>query len=203
MAGTPARASAPKVALAAATFDPLTYGHLEIISRAAALFDEVVVAVYGSPNKQTLFNADERLDLVRRSIEEAGLQNVRVRHFEGLVVNVAREEGAVALVRGLRNAADFDYEFQMSHMNKQLAPDVETIAILASAEYSFLSSTLVREVAKLGEDVRKWVPRAVAEQLEARFARRDSVSMATAAVLDSEGVADRMGGFVAQDERVR
>jgi pantetheine-phosphate adenylyltransferase len=203
VAGTPASEARPRVALAAATYDPLTYGHLEIISRAAALFDEVVVAVYRSPNKQTLFNADERLALVRRSVEEASLHNVRVRSFDDLVVNVAREEGAVALVRGLRNAADFDYEFQMSHMNKQLAPGVETIAILASAEYSFLSSTLVREVAKLGRDVSTWVPRAVAEQLKERYARKDSISTAPATVPDAEGGADRMGGFVAQDERVR
>jgi len=100
---------------------------------------------------------------------EAGLENVRVREYEGLTVNLAEEEGAVALVRGLRSVSDFDYEFQLSHMNSALAPKLETVAILASAEYSFLSSTLIREVAKLGGDVSKWVPRAVAQRLHERF----------------------------------
>ena len=158
-----------RVALAAATFDPPTNGHLDIISRAAQLFDEVVVAVYRSPEKSTLFNADERLELVRSAVDEAQLTNVRVRDYDDLTVRVAQEEGAIALVRGLRSGTDFDYEFQMSQMNRQLAPGIETLAILASAEYSFLSSTLVRSIASLGEDVGKWVPRVVAERLRERF----------------------------------
>jgi len=158
-----------RVALAAATFDPPTNGHLDIITRAAQLFDEVVVAVYRSPDKSTLFNADERLDLMRGAVEEANLSNVRVRDYDDLTVRVAQQEGAIALVRGLRSGTDFDYEFQMSQMNRQLAPGIETIAILASAEYSFLSSTLVRSIAYLGEDVGKWVPRVVAERLRERF----------------------------------
>ena len=195
-------AARARVALAAATFDPPTNGHLEIISRAAQVFDEVVVAVVRSPNKQTTFDADERFELVQAAVDEARLSNVRVRQYDGLTVNVAREEGAVALVRGLRSAADFDFEFQMSQMNRQLAPEIETVAILASAEYSFLSSTLVREVAKLGEDVRKWVPRVVAERLRERFAA-GSAACDGATPPDAEGGADRMGGFVASDERVR
>ena len=158
-----------RVALAAATFDPLTNGHLDIISRAAQLFDEVVVAVYRRPNKDTLFDADERLALVEIAVREANLANVRVRQYDDLTVRVAQEENAIALVRGLRSGTDFDYEFQMSQMNRQLAPGIETIAILASAEYSFLSSTLVRDIARLGEDVGKWVPRVVAERLRERF----------------------------------
>jgi pantetheine-phosphate adenylyltransferase len=158
-----------RVALAAATFDPPTNGHLDIITRAAQLFDEVVVAVYRSPDKSTLFNADERLDLMRGAVAEANLSNVRVRDYDDLTVRVAQQEGAIALVRGLRSGTDFDYEFQMSQMNRQLAPGIETIAILASAEYSFLSSTLVRSIAYLGEDVGKWVPRVVAERLRERF----------------------------------
>jgi pantetheine-phosphate adenylyltransferase len=176
---------------------------MEIISRAATVFDEVVVAVYRSPNKQTLFDADQRLALVREAVAEERLANVRVRDYDDLTVNVARQEGAVALVRGLRSISDFDYEFQMSHMNRQLAPGIETIAILASAEYSFLSGTLVREVAKLGEDVRKWVPHVVAERLRERFAVGSRTERAGAMPPDAEGGADRMGGFVASDERVR
>ncbi|HEU5319108.1 MAG TPA: pantetheine-phosphate adenylyltransferase [Chloroflexota bacterium] len=160
-----------RVAVYAGTFDPPTNGHLEIIARAARLFGAVVVAVYQSPNKQTLFASDERLALVRDAVAEARLENVRVREYDDLTVRVAREEGAVVLIRGIRSVSDFDYEFQMSHMNHQLAPDIETLAILASAEYSFLSSTLVREVAKLGQIVDKLVPRVVAERLRERFGK--------------------------------
>ncbi len=190
-----------RTAVVPATFDPPTYGHLEIIKKAARLFDEVVVAVYASPNKQTLFDADQRLKLVRGAVVEARLDNVRVRLFDGLVVNVAREEDAVALVKGLRAVSDFDYEFQMSHLNQQLAPEISTVAVLASAEYSFLSSTLVREVAKLGGDVSKWVPDVVAEELRERSGKQPAVPAANAP--DAEAGADRIGGFVTQDERVR
>jgi pantetheine-phosphate adenylyltransferase len=197
----PATAQSRRVAVVPATFDPPTNGHLEIIRKAARLFDEVVVAVYASPNKQTLFDPSRRLALVRASIEEARLDNVRARLFSGLVVNVTREEGAIALVKGLRAVSDFDYEFQMSHMNQQLAPEVSTVAVLASAEFSFLSSTLVREVAKLGGDVSKWVPSAVATTLREQFGADMLVPAASSP--DAEAGADRMGGFVTQDERVR
>jgi pantetheine-phosphate adenylyltransferase len=190
------------VAVVPATFDPPTNGHLEIIARACRLFDEVVIAVYRSPNKQTLFDADERLALVREAVAEARLANVRVRQFDGLAANLAHEEGAVALVRGLRAVSDFDYEFQMSHMNKQLAPEVETVAILASADSMFLSSTLVREVARLGGDMSKWVPAVVARRLEQKFAGGERSRYMAATVPDAEGSADRMGGFVSHDERV-
>lgn len=198
-----------RVAVVPATFDPPTNGHVEIIRKAARLFDEVVVAVYASPNKQTLFSAEERLDLMREAVREATLENVRVRLFTGLVVELAREEGAVALVKGLRAISDFDYEFQMSHMNQRLAPEVSTVAVLASAEYSFLSSTLVREVAKLGGDVSAWVPAVVAAHLRGRFAGSTAAGAAdgharhTPNAPDAESGADRMGGFVVHDERIR
>ena len=213
----PARIERGRVAVVPATFDPPTNGHLEVVRRAAQLFDHVVVAVPTTTNKQTLFDAAERLDLVRAAVDELGLDNVRVRAFENrLIVDVAREEGAVALVKGLRAVSDFDYELQMSHMNAKLAPELATIAVLASAEHTFLSSTLVREVAKLGGDVSEWVPRAVAERLRAKFGAArtpDGAGGVTppgralapipAASMDAEGGADRIGGFVAQDERVR
>jgi pantetheine-phosphate adenylyltransferase len=197
-----AREHRPRVAIVPATFDPPTNGHLEVIARSARIFDEVVVAVYQTPNKQTLFSAEERLDLMRAAVREAHLANVRVRPFDGLTVDMAREEGAVALVKGLRAVSDFDYEFQMSHMNGQLAPEIETVAILASAEYSFLSSTLVREVAKLGGDVSRWVSRVVADRLRQKYGKPSGMA-AVPSALEAEGGADRMGGFVAQDERVR
>jgi pantetheine-phosphate adenylyltransferase len=189
-----------RIGVVPGVFDPPTNGHLETVARATRLFDAVVVAVYAVPNKQTLFNAQERLLLTRDAVKEMGLAGVKVRPFSGLVVDVAREEGAVALVKGVRAVSDFDYEFQMAHMNKQLAPEIETAVILASTEYSFLSSTLIRDVAKLGGDVSRWVPQVVAQRLRERFARQEP---SPAGMLDAEGGADRMGGFVSPDERVR
>ena len=188
-----------------AVFDPPTNGHLEIIRWAAQLFDQVVVAVSATTNKQTLFDADERVDLVRESVEELGLANIRVRPYaQQLTVDLAREERAVALVRGIRSVSDFDYEHQLSHMNAQMAPEIATVAVLASAENAFLSSTLVKEVARLGGDVSKWVPRAVADRLRERFSSASAgTTVSPATIMDAEGGADRMGGFVAQDERVR
>jgi pantetheine-phosphate adenylyltransferase len=202
------------VAVVPAVFDPPTNGHLEVVRRAAQLFDHVVVAVAMTTSKQTLFDAAERLALMRAAVEELGLENVRVRPLQNqLLVDVAREEGAVALVKGLRAVSDFDYELQMSHMNARLAPEIITIAVLASAEHTFLSSTLVREVASLGRDVSEWVPKVVAQQLRQKFERRAAAASATtppsaaasppATIMDAEGGADRMGGFVVQDERVR
>jgi pantetheine-phosphate adenylyltransferase len=203
----PAPAADRRIAVFPASFDPPTNGHMEVVRKAARLFDEVVVAVYATPNKQTIFNAEERLDLLAQAVAELGLPNVRVRSYANrLTVDLAREEGAVALVKGLRVVSDFDYELQMAHMNEQLAPDVVTVAVLASADYTFLSSTLVREVAGLGSDVSRWVPAVVAARLKERFARPPDAGEAPgrpSSVPDAEGGADRIGGFVVQDVRVR
>jgi pantetheine-phosphate adenylyltransferase len=176
---------------------------MEVARKASRLFDELVLAVYATPSKQTIFDAGERVELVRASVAELGLTNVRVRGFDSLVVNVAQEEGAVALVKGLRAVSDFDYELQMAHMNEQLSPDVVTVAVLASSEFTFLSSTLVRDVARLGRDVSPWVPRVVAARMRERFQPAAGTSTLPAAVPDAEGGADRMGGFVVHDERAR
>jgi pantetheine-phosphate adenylyltransferase len=189
-----------RVAVVPATFDPPTNGHLEVIRRASGLFDEVVVAVWASPSKHTLFDPDERRELVAAAIEEARLSNVRVSLFSGLVVELAREVGAVALVKGLRTVSDFDYELPMAHMNAQLAPEIATVAVFSSADYSFLSSTLLREVAKLGGDVSKWVPVSVAARLHRKLAQPPATPPDA---LDGQGSADRMGGFVVLEERVR
>ncbi|MGH2353849.1 MAG: pantetheine-phosphate adenylyltransferase, partial [Chloroflexota bacterium] len=166
------RGQVARVAVFPATFDPPTNGHLDIARKASRLFDELVIAVYATPNKQTIFDASERVALVKAAVEEWGLTNVRVRQYgHRLTVELAREEGAIALVRGLRAVSDFDSEFQMSHMNEQLAPEIATVAVFSSAEYSFLSSTLVREVARLSDDVSKWVPASVAARLRERFGR--------------------------------
>jgi pantetheine-phosphate adenylyltransferase len=192
-----------RIAIYPATLDPPTNGHMEVVRKAARLFDEVVVAVYATPNKQTAFDPDERLALVRAAVEEFGLANVRARTFDSLVVDLAREEGAVALVKGLRAVSDFDYELQMAHMNEQLAPEVVTVAVLAGADYTFLSSTLVRDVARHGGDVSRWVPAAVAARLRERFGPPSTGVGLQALVPDAEGGADRIGGFVVHDERVR
>ena len=192
-----------RIAVFPAKFDPPTNGHMEVARKASRLFDEVVVAVYASPAKQPAFDAEERLALVRAAVAEQGLTNVRVRGFDTLVVNVVREEGAVALVRGLRAVSDFDYELQMAHMNEQLAPDVVTVAVLAGPEHTFLSSTLVREVATLGEDVSPWVPAVAAEWLRKRYGAPATAARPRPNAPDAESGADRMGGFVVQDERVR
>lgn len=192
-----------RVALFPATFDPPTLGHMETIARSAAVFDEIVVAVYAEPAKATLFTVAERLALVEASVLELGVPNVRVRSYSAqLTVELARAEGASALIRGLRAVSDFDYELQLAHTNKVLAPDIETVVLLASAKYSFLSSTIVREVARLGGDVSPWVPRAVAVKLAERFGDPHAVPP-THSVLGSEAGADRIAGFVTTDDRVR
>ncbi len=176
---------------------------METVLRGARLFDEVVVAVYAEPSKQTLFSATERLELVQEAVRDLGVTNVRVRSYNRrLTADLAREEGACALIRGLRAVSDFDYELQLAHMNKALAPDVETVVLLASARYSFLSSTIVREVARLGGDVAPWVPRIVAERLGERFGHPHS-PVNLPEVLDAEVGSDRIAGFMSTDDRVR
>lgn len=176
---------------------------METVLRGARLFDEVVVAVYAEPSKQTLFSASERLELVQEAVRDLGVTNVRVRSYNRrLTADLAREEGACAMIRGLRAVSDFDYELQLAHMNKALAPDVETVVLLASARYSFLSSTIVREVARLGGDVAPWVPRIVAERLGERFGQPHA-PVNLPEVLDAEVGADRIAGFMSSDDRVR
>lgn len=148
---------APRLALCPGSYDPVTYGHLDIIQRISAVFDEVVVGVVmGSTRKRFMFSADDRIAFVRESI--AHLDNVRVEGFNMLVTEFARQIGACALVKGLRAISDFDYEFQMAQINKGLAPEIDTVYLPASAKYSFLSSSGVREIAVWGGSVEDWVP---------------------------------------------
>lgn len=153
------------VALFPATFDPITNGHVDIAERAAALFDEVIMAVYDHehPIKDPLFSTEERVRMVSDAV--AHLDNVRIDTYSGLTVKYARTQGAQVLIRGLRVVSDFENEFKMAHMNRQLAPDVETISLMASPEHAFLSSSLVKEVALLGGDVTNLVPPTVANAL--------------------------------------
>jgi len=159
-----------RVAVCPGTYDPVTFGHIDIIARAARLFDEVVVSVTtGSVKKVPMFDAEERIALVEASV--AYLDNVRVEGFNTLVTEHARSLGATILVKGLRAISDFDYEFQMAQLNRHLAAEIETVYLPASPQYSFVSSSGVREVAAWGGAVDDWVPPHVAEALRARHRR--------------------------------
>jgi pantetheine-phosphate adenylyltransferase len=151
------------------SFDPVTLGHLDIVQRATTLFDEVVVAVGVNASKNRLFSADERLDMLRRAC--ADLPTVRVEGFTGLLTDFCQAQGVRAIVKGLRAVSDFDYELQMAQMNASLA-DVETVFVPTSPEYSFLASSLVKEVAAFGGDVSALVPGFVNDLLVARLAER-------------------------------
>lgn len=157
-----------RIALCPGTYDPVTFGHLDIVERASRLFSSVVVAVAeGSNKKQPLFTADERITLMRASVEHLG--NVQVTGFNGLVTAHAREVGATAIAKGVRSAADFDYESQMAQFNHRLADEVQTVFLPASPEWAFLSSSGVREAAAWGADVSGWVPAHVAQALRDRI----------------------------------
>lgn len=151
-----------------ATFDPITNGHIDIAERAAALFDEVIMAVFDHdhPIKNPLFSTEERVNMVAAAVSH--LDNVRVDVYTGLTVKYARSRGAQVLVRGLRVVSDFESEFKMAHMNRQLAPNIETVSLMASPEHAYLSSSLVKEVALLGGDVSAMVPPAAARALDAK-----------------------------------
>jgi pantetheine-phosphate adenylyltransferase len=163
-----------RVAVFPGTFDPVTYGHLDLLRRGSRLFDRVVVGV-SEEGKSTLFDAPARVRMVEE--EARDLENVRVERFSGLVVELARRVGAEVLLRGVRTLQDWEYELRMAHANRSLAPGVETLFLAPAAEWSFLSSSLTREVASLGGDVSPFVPPAVAEALRARFPKRETGRM--------------------------
>ena len=149
------------------SFDPVTNGHIDIIARAATLFDEVVVAVGVNKSKRRLFSAEERIAMLTESC--SGFDNVRIDSFDGLLTDFCRERDVVAIVKGLRAVSDFDYELQMAQMNSSLA-DIETVFVPTSPEYSFLASSLVKEVAAFGGDVSSLVPPHVLRRLTERLA---------------------------------
>lgn len=156
-----------KIAVCPGSFDPVTFGHLDIITRACDLFDRVYVAVLNNPAKKALFMPDERVEMLAHATEH--LDNVICEKFEGLVVEYARHRGAIAMVRGLRAVTDFEFELKMASMNHHLDKDIETVFMMTSNEYSFLSSSAVKEVASLGGDVSAWVPGPVAEALVRKY----------------------------------
>ena len=154
-------------ALYPGSFDPVTMGHVDITTRAAALFDKLVVAIYATPSKNLMFDVDERVELFRDAVQH--LPNVEVIPFEGLVVRLAKDLGAEVIVRGLRSGSDFEYEFDMAFMNRRLTPDVDMAFFMTSQEHMFLSSSLLKEVARLGGDITGMVPPLVAKLVSKKF----------------------------------
>jgi pantetheine-phosphate adenylyltransferase len=153
----------PRIAVYTGTFDPVHLGHLDAIQRGSRLYDRLVVGVGINPDKETLFDIDERVDLLRAVTAEFG--NVEVRKFEGLAVRFVRELGAGLMLRGLRTLSDMEYEFTMSLMNLNLDPEIETVFLMAKEEYSHVSSSLLRQIAKLGGDLSKFLPEPVKDAL--------------------------------------
>lgn len=149
------------------TFDPIHYGHIDIATRAARLFDELYIAVYDRPLKNLLFSPEERLTLVKQAFQDE--KNIFIIGYSGLTVDVCHEINAQVVVRGLRVFSDFEYEFRMALANNRLAPDVEVVALITHEEHTFLSSTTVREIASLSGNVHSMVPPHVARALEKRF----------------------------------
>ncbi|GAG56715.1 unnamed protein product, partial [marine sediment metagenome] len=148
------------IAIYPGSFDPITNGHLDIATRAAKLFDKLVIGVYENPNKPILFTAEERAELIRQTV--AHLPNVEVQSFGGLTVDFAKKVKAKAMVRGLRMSADFEREFDMAMMTKKLYPELEFVCLMSRVEYQFLSSSLLKEAASLGGDIDDLVPKPVA-----------------------------------------
>jgi pantetheine-phosphate adenylyltransferase len=157
-----------RLALYPASLDPIHNGHIDIARRSARIFDEVVVGVYDMPKKRVLFEVDARVLLAEEAFSED--TNIRVAPYSGLTVNYAKEIGAMALIRGLRVFSDFELEFRMGIANRTLAPDIETVAVMADERHLHISSTTIREIAELGGDVSSMVPSFVADALAVRFA---------------------------------
>lgn len=163
----------PRRAIYPGSFDPITLGHVDVAQRAAWLFDEVIVAIYEGPEKPgALFTPEERLELARRVIAALPQANIRVDSFSGLTVDYARAQDAGVIVRGLRAVSDFEYEFKLAHMNDHLAPDIEVVCLMTASGHSFISSSLIREVAALGGDIDGLVPEIVHDALRAKLVAR-------------------------------
>jgi len=151
------------------TFDPITFGHIDIVRRARGLFAKLYVAVVANPHKRPLFTLGERVEITQAALAEAGINGIEVISYDGLLVNCAREHGANAIVRGLRANSDFEYEFQMALTNRDLAPEFESVFFMTAGKYSFLASSMVKEVASYGGDVSTFVPRPVEVALQERL----------------------------------
>ncbi|TGB05025.1 pantetheine-phosphate adenylyltransferase [Halobacillus salinus] len=156
-----------QVAICPGSFDPITYGHLDIIQRGAKVFDHVIVAVFNNQSKSPLFDVNERLELLREVTKD--LDNVSVDSCEGLLMDYAKEKGAKAIIRGLRAVSDFEYEMQITSMNRKLNEEIETFFMMTNNQYSFLSSSIVKEVAKYRANISDLVPPPVEKALQEKF----------------------------------
>jgi pantetheine-phosphate adenylyltransferase len=160
-----------KIAVCPGSFDPITLGHLDIIKRAAVLFDKVIVVVMVNSSKKPTFTADERKDFISRATSD--IRNVETDTYNGLLADYVARKNATAVVKGLRVMSDFEYEFQMALTNMSLSPDTETIFLPSSIDYMFLSSSIVREVARNGRDITSFVPKGLAEDITAKLCGKD------------------------------
>jgi pantetheine-phosphate adenylyltransferase len=160
----------PGLALFPASFDPLTNGHLDLVERASHVFRKLVVAIAHNVNKSGAFTVEERLDMLRTVI--GGMKGVEVTEFQGLVVDYAKRIGARTIVRGLRANADFEYEFEMALMNRHMAPEIETLFLMTSQQYFYVSSSRLKELVSFGADVSEWVPPIVESYLRKKFGAR-------------------------------
>lgn len=156
-------------ALYPGTFDPVTKGHLDIMERALRIFDFLIVAVAANPQKRTLFTGEERVEMIRE--ETQGWENIHIESFDGLLIEYAHIRGAQSIIRGLRAVSDFEYEFQMALTNRSLNSDIETVFLMPNEQYTYLNSTIVKEIARLGGDVSQFVPKGVERRLQERLAR--------------------------------
>ena len=162
-----------RIGLYAGSFDPVTHGHLDIIARSLNLVDRVIVGIGVSASKKPLFSFDERRDLIFASLKSMNIQHdnrIDVISFSGLLVNIASEKGANVIIRGLRSAADYDYEAQMTAMNRKMAPEIETVYLAGAPEISFISSSLVRQIASMNGDISSFVAKPVVEQIKLKYA---------------------------------
>ena len=153
-----------KIAVYPGSFDPVTNGHLDIIQRAIKIFDLIYIAVIENPEKTPLFKTEERMEMIRKSLPES--PKIKIDSFSGLLVDYAKKIGANAIVRGLRAVSDFDYEFQMALTNRKMCPEIETVFMMTDYKYSYLSSSFVKQIARLGGDISAFVPPPVEERLK-------------------------------------
>lgn len=160
-----------RIAVCPGSFDPVTLGHLDIISRASRIFDQIIVAVPVNPSKTASFSVEERMELLHRVCVEEHLKNVEIDKVTGLLADYAREKGAMTIIKGLRAMSDFEYEFQQALTNKKLNPELETMFLATSAENMFLSSSMVKQVAGFGGDISHFVPHCILQTIKERLCR--------------------------------
>lgn len=162
-----------KIAIYPGTFDPITYGHIDIVERASRLFDEIIITVANNPAKKPLFSAKDRVFLIKQSISEINKEaSIRVETFDGLIVDFARKKKASCIIRGLRAISDFEYELQMALVNRRLEADISTVFLMPHENYTYLNSTIVKEVANFGGDISNFVPPIVEKMLKKKNSKK-------------------------------